>query len=183
MIRRKAVVDDKIDEIPMTPMIDVIFQLIIFFMLMPMNRTIEGRLFSQLPKDKGLMSMPVSKPEFKEVRVKLRHNKETKTTAIAIEKQPVGEVGCTVFPVQAGSEKRPQRAGDKDVWNTLSAQIKEAYDRTPSSRDPTQMAPVILDADETVPWEHVIGVVDACKKMGIDNIEFVGNPKFKDLYK
>ena len=39
----------------MTPMIDVVFQLLIFFMLSMHFKEVEGKLLSQLPKDKGLI--------------------------------------------------------------------------------------------------------------------------------
>jgi len=38
---------------PMTPMIDCIFQLLIFFMLMPTFQSREGYLTTNLPKDQG----------------------------------------------------------------------------------------------------------------------------------
>jgi len=38
---------------PMTPMIDIIFQLLIFFMLMPSFQSHEGYLTTNLPKDQG----------------------------------------------------------------------------------------------------------------------------------
>ena len=55
------------------------------------------------------------------------------------------------------------------------------YKKIPSSRDSAKAAPVIMDASEDTPWEHVVGVVNACRAVGIDNVEFTGNPKFKDL--
>ena len=42
--------------------------------------------------------------------------------------------------------------------------------------------PIILDADSEVPYEHIIGAVNAIKAAGIDNIEFVGNPRFDAYY-
>ena len=43
-------------------------------------------------------------------------------------------------------------------------------------------APVIIDADSEVPYEHVIGVVNALKEVNIRKIEFVGNSKFNRYY-
>ena len=50
------------------------------------------------------------------------------------------------------------------------------------SADPTKRPPVILDADSEVPYEHIIGAVNACKEMDIHNIEFVGNPRHDKYY-
>ena len=40
-------------EMNMTPMIDIVFQLIIFFLLSLKFKTIDRRIDSQLPKDRG----------------------------------------------------------------------------------------------------------------------------------
>ena len=52
--RRAPGLDPKVDEAPMTPMIDIVFQLLIFFMLTMQFKEVEGKLISQLPKDRGL---------------------------------------------------------------------------------------------------------------------------------
>ena len=59
MGRRKA--SDNMEEIEgdMTPMIDVTFQLIIFFICTIKFKTLEGKLETQLPKDVGVNSSPV----------------------------------------------------------------------------------------------------------------------------
>jgi biopolymer transport protein ExbD len=46
-------------EVDMTPMIDVTFQLIIFFICTIKFKTLEGKLETQLPKDVGVNSQPV----------------------------------------------------------------------------------------------------------------------------
>ena len=46
-------------EIDMTPMIDVTFQLIIFFICTIKFKTLEGKLETQLPKDVGVNAAPV----------------------------------------------------------------------------------------------------------------------------
>ena len=48
---------------PMTPMIDIIFQLLIFFMLMPSFQSHEGYLTTNLPKDQGPNRAPQEKLE------------------------------------------------------------------------------------------------------------------------
>ena len=49
--RRGARLDDKFDEAPLTPMIDIVFQLLVFFMLTMQFKESEGKLLSQLPSD------------------------------------------------------------------------------------------------------------------------------------
>jgi len=61
--RGKLPEDIKRNDLNMTPMIDVVFQLLIFFMLSMKFVQAEGSLLSQLPKDKGLAPTNVSQPE------------------------------------------------------------------------------------------------------------------------
>ena len=50
--RKRRPAEDRVSQPPMTPLIDVIFQLLIYFMLTMHFRNVEGMLLSQLPKDK-----------------------------------------------------------------------------------------------------------------------------------
>ncbi len=74
MARRRKNNDDlaKNEELPMTPMIDIIFQLLIFFMCSMPFKKLEGKLNSWLPKDKGLNPVSVPKPELQEIRIAFR---------------------------------------------------------------------------------------------------------------
>ncbi len=53
LIKRNKYIQDE-DELQMTPMIDIVFQLLIFFLLSAKFIALEGHLGSYLPKDKGL---------------------------------------------------------------------------------------------------------------------------------
>lgn len=187
----------KLEEIPqdgfnMTPMIDIVFQLLIFFMLTMNFKEVEGKLLSQLPKDKGLQSTSVMQPELQEVRIVLcaggdwqthihnkgKHEKIDKSgddCLVLVEKKEVGHVYMT--------EKQPgSMAANRGVYKSMGELAKQLYDATPSMRDAAKRAPLILDADSEVPYEHIIGAVNACKEVGIDNVEFVGNPRHEKYY-
>ncbi len=178
------------------PMIDVIFQLLIFFMLSMHFKEVEGKLLSQLPKDKGLAPSHVLMPELQEVRIvicaggdtrmhlhdKGRHEKEDKLNdecKVMVEKIDIG----TAYKTEKFKDKQ---AHNRSIWKSLGERTKEIYEVTPSARrgvpDPSKRPPVILDADSEVPYEHIIGAVNACKEVGIDNIEFVGNPRHDKYY-
>jgi biopolymer transport protein ExbD len=241
MARRKKrkVGEEKPIEPPMTPMIDVIFQLLIFFVLTMKFKEVEGRLLSQLPKDKGLQSSSVPQPELQEVRIVLccadsddrerdqhttnkgrheanlehdeqRNLEETKSghsgkffdrahiiindVCVAyVEKNPMGKLYktwvCKHAPHKEVSlasdpkdDARKRAAENRQRYKEIAAKTKELYDLTPSSSDPSKRPPVILDADSAVPYEHVVGVVNACKEVGIDNLEFVGNSRHDQYY-
>ena len=181
----------------MTAMIDIIFQLLIFFMLTMNIMEVEGKLLSQLPKDKGLAPTHVLQPELQEVRIVIcaggdtrmhLHDKGTHERGpdkandqctIMVEKNQVG----IVYKTEKFEDKM---AHNRALYRLLGQKTKELYDLTPSAKggvaDPTKRPPVILDADSEVPYEHIIGAVNACKEMDIHNIEFVGNPRHDKYY-
>jgi len=55
----------------MTPMIDIVFQLLIFFMLTIQFKTLEGKLAANLPKDVGVNQTDAEPKEKVEIRLKV----------------------------------------------------------------------------------------------------------------
>ncbi len=236
MGRRKRKVDtEKPVEPPMTPMIDVIFQLLIFFILTMKFKEVEGKLLSQLPKDKGLSSSSVPQPELQEVRIvlccadndqreleqhttnkgrheaNLEHDEQqgiemTKSAhkgasqvdrphpivndvcAAYVDKNPMGKLYKTWVCREPSHLEEPEmssgkRAGENSRrYRDIAAKTKEIYDATPSGREAGKKAPVILDGDSAVPYEHVVGIVNALKEVGIENVEFAGNARWGTGY-
>jgi biopolymer transport protein ExbD len=192
MAKRRTAEEVQTDGADMTPMIDCVFQLLIFFMLTMQFKEVEGKLLSQLPKDKGLAPSHVLQPELQEVRIVLcaegdtrmhlhdkgKHEKIDKKPDICkamVEKIDIGELYMT-------EKTAGKMASNKAIYQDVAQKTKSLMDAQPSAKDPTKKAPVILDADSETPYEHIIGVVDACKVLGIDNVEFVGNPRHDKYY-
>lgn len=180
MMRIRKVEQTKLDDLPMTPMIDVVFQLLIFFMLMPMNKAVEGKLFSQMPNC-GTAPHVGPPPPISEVRVKLQRRSDSDATTVFIERKFVGEamptIGSEIDPALLASNGEKNR----ELWRKLSEDVAQLYMLLPTPRDPAQRAPVIIDAEESVPWEHVVSIVNGCKEKNIENIEFAANPRFGDV--
>ena len=59
-------------KLEMTPLIDVTFLLLVFFLCTLRFRTLEGRLAATLPRDAGLAATPVEHRETLEVRTVVR---------------------------------------------------------------------------------------------------------------
>ena len=230
--KKRSLKEQKAEEPPMTAMIDIIFQLLIFFILTMKIKTVEGKLINQLPKDKGLSSSSSSSPEEQEVRIILccvddsaadyvrevnRHqnNKGKHEATLEAEekanitdtksrrhpghiiandvctawvaKNPIGKLHktwvCRKGHVEDNSLSAQKRVSENlERYAKIAAKAKELYDATPSSRDPNKRAPVILDMDSAIPYEHIIGVINALKEEGIHNIEFVGNSRHSRYY-
>ena len=72
-------------EMNMTPMIDIVFQLIIFFLLTLKFKTLDRRIDSMLPKDRGLAPTPSFPPDFLKVKIKVfRRNLQSKEEAYTL---------------------------------------------------------------------------------------------------
>jgi biopolymer transport protein ExbD len=181
----KRVEEEKASELNMTPMIDIVFQLLIFFMLSMHFKEVEGRLLSTLPKKSGLESS-LAPVRLEEVRIVLcaggdarthltdkgRHEaaaKDGRVCRAAVEKVDIGELRRTEDAADA-------REGNRAVYRAAARRARELVEALRTDR--SKPAPVILDGDSEVAYEHVLGIVNACREAGIANVEFVGNPRF-----
>ena len=138
--------DDDENPVPVNciALIDIIFCLIIFFMCSFHFKQLEGKIDSWLPKDKG-SSTPSSE-------------------------LPV-EIRVAMF-WDAKTEKVVRQYGSRIVTSDdeLQALIKGAHDDYVRINKPD--VPVIIDGDARIPWHEVISVVNMCKRLDIDKIEF-----------
>ena len=185
--RRRLPDESKPDALNMTPMIDIVFQLLIFFMLSMHFKEVEGKLLSQLPKH-GPGPGPASVRD--ELRIVLcaggdwrthlhdkgRHEKADKDGTACralVEQVEIGDLFKT--------ERQPGKAGaNRAVYRALGSKAAELHSSLP--RTGTLPVPIIIDADSEVPYEHIIGVVNACKEARLDAVEFVANPRHDRYY-
>jgi len=58
-------------ELNMTPMIDIVFQLIVFFLLSLKFKSVDQRIESMLPKDRGPNPLPVFVPDEDTIKLKV----------------------------------------------------------------------------------------------------------------
>ncbi|MDI6786979.1 MAG: biopolymer transporter ExbD [Planctomycetota bacterium] len=154
-------------ELQMTPMIDVIFQLIIFFMCSIQFKSLEGKLLSYLPKDKGMMSTQVTDPILEEVRIKLTYSEgaHLKTRI---------KIGDKEFRIKIGDKEFPD-------WDALFNHMRTIAPNLllPNGID---VIPVKIDSDEMIPTQSVVYALNICKKAGVQKTEFAaktspGRPK------
>ena len=129
--------------INVVPMVDVIFCLCVFFMCSMKFKQLEGKFDSWLPKDKGNSGSPT---EILETRIALTWDTQ--------------------------KQKTRRHFGNREVENDTDLQvlIKDSHDDFVLKNKPT--APVIIDGDARVPWSDVIAIVNICKRLQIENIEF-----------
>ncbi len=185
---RRSPDESKPEALNMTPMIDVVFQLLIFFMLSMHFKEVEGKLLSQLPK-RGVQSS--GRPEVQEeLRIVLcagsdwrthlhdkgKHERVDKDGSVCrglVEQLEIGDLFKT--------ESQPGKSGaNRAVYRALGTKAAELHASLP--RTGPLPAPVIIDADSEVPYEHIIGVLNACKEAKLDRVEFVANPRHDRYY-
>ena len=125
-------------------MVDIIFCLCVFFMCSFRFKQLEGKFDSWLPKGKG--------------------------SSGAMSATPV-EIRIAMYWDQT-SQKTTRRYGHRDVENDdeLAALIKGAHEDFKRMNKPE--VPVIIDGDARIPWNEVINVINICKTLNIDKIEF-----------
>jgi biopolymer transport protein ExbD len=153
----------------MTPMVDIVFQLLIFFMLACRFRTTEGRIESQLPKGIGPNTTAITESiPLNEIRIKLLWCRPDsyRETGNPANGRTVLKVGDIVFQNVTNTlgETEPD-------WKALYNLICSARDKyTPSRDHPT--LPAVIDARKPVEFKHVVTALNECVRAGLKEIKF-----------
>ena len=136
-------------EANMTPMIDVVFQLIIVFLCSMKFRTLDMKIEAFLPKDVGLNSTPVDDMVETKVNVKLRRRRGETTTQIFL------------------LDSRLGTAGKEGIWTLLQSRLRDFV-----TKDAKVKAEI--DADPDVPHGDVMRTLDSFTAANLSNVVFRG---------
>lgn len=143
---------DRMSQPKMTPMIDVVFQMLIFFIVAMQIRDPQGILKADLPKDKGPGGDPTAPPPvylLPEVKVHLA--------------RVVADDGAdSRIAIQIEQYKCQDLADLEHRLKLLS--------------ECSNKIPVIIDGEPEVPFAYIIGVVDACLKAELTKVRFTAPP-------
>ena len=158
-------------KLEMTPMIDVTFLLLIFFMCTLKFKTLEGKLAAYLPKDVGVNSS---------------------------DDEPIEKVEVVLRVIQEGTKYKPVRAGEvpSEIWDgTPGSRYVYGSDRVIEysigprrTRDLTEIQkvlnqlhladterPATIDARPGTVYEDVVPVLDAAMNADFGEVTFVGS--------
>ena len=139
---------DRRDQDAMTPMIDVVFQLLIFFVVASTGQVAEAFLPTELSAS-GAVTAPADplerEPWADEVWVKLIFDEDAARTLA-------------------------------DLNGTLYEDLPALIDVLRALADVSRESPVILDIDGAVPLGDVILVYDVCRAAGFDSVTFAADP-------
>jgi biopolymer transport protein ExbD len=142
----------------MTPIIDVVFNLLIFFMCQIKFKQLEGKLDSYLPTDRGAMTTQMT--EMLE-DISIRLSVKGANTVIAVNGKPVA-----TLPVPRADADGKWRVSEKPpILPELEKIVKQLHDKQPD-------VAAVVEPDRNVPTGHVVAVVDACLAVGHNKINF-----------
>ena len=148
----------------MTPMIDVVFQLLIFFMLTIKFKLLEGKLAAYLPKDVGVNTSPAEPKE--KVEIKLKVEKE----------------GTKMDPKEARiwSGEGPFRWGDDrvvkySVGPKSSTKLDEIVVRIKELYRADNEGSVSIDPYPGTCYADVVKILDEVIMIGYTDVSFVGD--------
>ena len=131
--------------INVTPLVDVIFCLCVFFMISFKFKQLEGKFETWLPKNKGMEGMPL-KSVIQEIRVALFWDE--------VNSAVVRKMGTRIVPED----------------DQLLKLIVDAYADYKRLDQPD--VGLTIDADTRVPWNSVVQVMNLSKMAGVGKIEF-----------
>lgn len=148
--------DEEDCELQMTPMIDVVFLLLIFFMCATDFKVPDYRVDANLPKDKGLRNVQVKPPE---------ELPEFRITIDPVDPKNIDDTGATF------------RIGRDNVvpYEALIQEVAQGY--LAIKEDPRyhgKKCPAVIDGHKEVDFKYVIHAINACLALGdqLDEINF-----------
>jgi len=156
--------DDRVKQevkLDMTPMIDVTFQLLIFFMCTIKFKMLEGKLAAYLPKDQGVNNTPMEKPLDKmDLRILTSGAHEGQDPRFPRKKRKIQDITYYVSGF---------RTTDIKAFKAKVAAIHKASPETKATLAP----------DEDTLTDYVVKVMDACIEVGLTDITFKGSTRIR----
>lgn len=163
---------EEMDEVSadFTPMIDIVFNLLIFFMVGTKLRSAEGLIKAFLPKNRGQGSGTPT-IDLNEVRVKLLWWDSSGRPTTGDGGFVVLKVGDQVFNQPGDLLPRGSPPPEKsEIWPALSQKLNEFKAGYKGTSE--QGLPVIIDARKEVPTRFVVLVLNEVVRAGITDVTF-----------
>ncbi len=157
-------------ELPIS-MIDVVFLLLVFFLCSMQFKTVERTLEAQLPQDgPDVTVLPPPPTNPTEIRVKIYWANASgqvihKPGAAFGEHYPGRRVPLSTAGAHVELRVNQVRVGD---LNDLARTLKDLNRKSPM--------PVVVDARQAVPFQWVVGALDACARAKVKHVKFQAPP-------
>ncbi len=162
-------------EMEMTPMIDVVFLLLIFFMCTLKFKTLEGKLSAYLPKDVGVNTSEAEPIEKVEILVRVKNAgtkyKPSKSKSKTREIYGPGDTGRYVWGDDRVLEYTVATFRTQDLEKLRTRLSKIFKERMELGEE---KVPSTIDARPGTVYEDVVDVLDQVIFSGFTDITFVG---------
>ena len=155
-------------DLPMTPMIDVVFLLLIFFMCTLKFKTLEGKLAAYLPKDVGVNQTEAEPIEKVEITIKVLRE-GTKWHPRGQEFGPWSGKAGTRYSF--GSD----RLLEYSIGPRKTTRIEDLTTRLAQLHKADETRPATIDSRQGTVYEDVIEVLDIVMDTGFEECTFVGS--------
>ncbi len=165
MSRMKDIASEEA-KMDMTPMIDVVFQLIIFFMCNIKYKTLEGRLDAYLPKDVGVNTAPADPIVKVEIMIKVTEpgeKRDVRNPGLPWSGQGRYEFVGRKLAYQIG----PRKTAD---LNEVGKILEDLHRQDPERKSS-------IDCRQGTIYSDMIPVLDAAVNAGFTDITFIGEYK------
>jgi biopolymer transport protein ExbD len=158
-------------EIPITPMLDMAFQLLTFFIFTYHPSALEGQMEMMLPgggqvkasKAEDVVPDQMSDPEV-DAQAKITLRART---------QRSDEGGTIQFPIEIEGLSKDSAMSLKDLEGKLAAM--RGADKGEKVEGGGADS-VKIEADKRLKWSYVVEIMDACKRAGYNNVGFAPPP-------
>ena len=148
----------------MTPMIDVVFQLLIFFMLTIKFKLLEGKLSAYLPKDVGVNQTQAEPKEKVEIKLKVER-----------EGSKLKPDGSGPWDGEGAYKYGPDRVIRFSVGPKSSLELKEIVARVKELYKIDPKGSVTIDPLPGTCYSDVVRVLDEVILIGYTDVSFVGD--------
>ncbi len=160
----------------MTPMIDVTFLLLIFFMCTIKFKVLEGKLAAYLPKDVGVNQSQAEPIEKVEILVKVVNEGTKLNPRDAAAKKSRNPQ--TVAPYNPTDNRRYVWGSDRvlefRIGPRSTSNLDELEKRLRKLHKDDDERPATIDPRKGTVYEDVVGVLDRAINAGFEDITFVG---------
>ncbi|HKI33924.1 MAG TPA: biopolymer transporter ExbD [Gemmataceae bacterium] len=175
MFRAKGI-NSKV-QMPITPMLDMSFQLLFFFLLNYHPAALEGQMDLALPTEKPkLIKDNLAKPLEDEVGEDEPPKVPPEVTVlvkanVGDDPEIAGQISQISVQLQEGPTPIQQEGVSTDqLLNLLTEHLKKVRETLGNQND------VVMKAERRLKWQYVVRVRDACQKAGFTNAHFAPPP-------
>lgn len=170
-------------EVDLTPMIDVVFQLLIFFILCTRFKVDERNHQVQLPKDEGLSSAPSVPKEQVTIYCMWDEGAKANSYVVAIDargRKPVPDSYATltslvIFPGDRGEDIRGKKTLYAQIFNNVVSSVEQYIVNSGAKIEKLEISFAVNSmagaSSGTAPWMFVSLAVDAATRVNYNRTE------------